>query len=1078
MPDDYNGTPVPENQNPDPGNGEENNNIPDWMKEAGWETSSGTFDESKPVFDDLDDDEDEIVPADIPAWLEEAAPEGFSSDPNATPAFEGLDVDEPFITTGDLVPPPSMEPPVQEQKPEQVEESVETEDTEAADESQAPLDGPDFDIPSWLENLELHEDSQETAIAWLENMPESLRATEDELQAAQDIPLVEPDVIEEPVDELAWVDETSLESDPPSPTIKAEQAHLSEDLVASELIPEAGDGDQIFRQDEIRSMDSELPSWLKELGDDQADIPESLEEQAELPSDESEELPPSQEESMPDWLTASEEPQITDSLTETPVQPPEPVAAPPAEGSDDIPDWLGEFEADSADSSDPDETAGWLDSLGTKEIPQIDSEPIQIEDLLEESPTEESEQFDLRDESPLPADSPPPVEDLSHPDGVSANDETLNAQVPEWLSKIGETEDQPEDEPLSLESFEPEEEIEIPVTESGFDTTSSWLDQISEKPLEDSSEEAAAQDSEVVDWLQEMGDQEAELPAEDELEIPDFSQDQIIEETPVEELDTSQYFALEEASGDESSDDLPDWLSELGQDEEQSLSLEDAIRLSDHDLNEEEVDFLSKKEEKQEEDADWLSKLDQIETQPDFSDTSPPAIEMEPITETEGIQPAEEEPEDPSIPGGMLDRLRDTAEFKSEEEVPQWLSDIKEEEDPQETAVLWLQQFVNQGGSVDFKNEIKRYTDELDPGVAVPKWMEDLKNEEDPQTTAMLWLEKLSADRQQESAPEPTSKEEDSGWLADLEREAAESEPAQAQEEVTDFDDPDQAWLSDLEIDEKLKPAEDDLPEWSKPESEGEAEEAEPPWMKATSPLEGDFYTDELAGGEEKEVEIPEWLAGYAEGEAPDKDEDEISDDDEYTWLAASDATAAPRTPLDLNKAAISQLESILGISHQIARGIVTHREKHGPYRGFEDLKDVPEIVDEQTIDILKPEVIISEVPEPEPQQPPVPEPDPEPAPPQKKPAKKPAAKANFEEVLVTARARINERKVDQAAEQYSLLIKKKKFLTEIIEDLKQAALDFPLEIAVYQTLGDAFMQKDMLDKALEAYSKAEDLLS
>ena len=51
--------------------------------------------------------------------------------------------------------------------------------------------------------------------------------------------------------------------------------------------------------------------------------------------------------------------------------------------------------------------------------------------------------------------------------------------------------------------------------------------------------------------------------------------------------------------------------------------------------------------------------------------------------------------------------------------------------------------------------------------------------------------------------------------------------------------------------------------------SEEIPEGEEPLWMKATSPLEGDFHTDELAGSAEKEVEIPAWLAGYGEGEEP-----------------------------------------------------------------------------------------------------------------------------------------------------------------------------------------------------------------
>ena len=75
------------------------------------------------------------------------------------------------------------------------------------------------------------------------------------------------------------------------------------------------------------------------------------------------------------------------------------------------------------------------------------------------------------------------------------------------------------------------------------------------------------------------------------------------------------------------------------------------------------------------------------------------------------------------------------------------MENLKKEEDPQETAILWLKQFVESGNEASLQDEIKRYTDELNPGDTVPKWMEDLKHEEDPQTTAMLWLEKLAGER-------------------------------------------------------------------------------------------------------------------------------------------------------------------------------------------------------------------------------------------------------------------------------------------------------------------------------------------
>ena len=85
MPEDNQGMPLSEDQNPNPGNQEDN--IPDWMKEAGWGEDTGTFDESKPIFENIDDEDDAIVPADIPAWLEDAAPDGVNVDPRCHPCF-------------------------------------------------------------------------------------------------------------------------------------------------------------------------------------------------------------------------------------------------------------------------------------------------------------------------------------------------------------------------------------------------------------------------------------------------------------------------------------------------------------------------------------------------------------------------------------------------------------------------------------------------------------------------------------------------------------------------------------------------------------------------------------------------------------------------------------------------------------------------------------------------------------------------------------------------------------------------------------------------------------------------------
>ncbi len=1047
MPENNNGTSLPEDQNPNPGNQE--NNIPGWMKEAGWGKDSGVFDESKPVFD-TPDDEEEILPAEIPAWLENAAPDGFNADPDAAPAFESLADEGSYITTGDLIPrtpdeesPPSSETsPVEDAEPAKVEPKVTSSE-------------PEMDIPSWLKNLELDEDSQETAIAWLENMPDDLRATEEEIAASkapkvETIKPTEPETVEPPVDELAWIDEIANQAEKEKSQEDLTQAELSEDLVASELIPEQGSGEQIFGQEEIKSMESEAPDWLNELAEDDSKplgTPDA-ESVGSTPIPSADQDSDSGVNMMPDWLTdlAADEPAATPAPIQAPELDPETVPMIESEqtpdASSDIPDWLGDFESSAEPEPEDSSELDWLDNLPEKDTALAEKEQI--------SATQE-EVIDPESAGSIP-------ETASEFDSdVSPLDETLSTQVPDWLSKIGETGDADQGEISDSAKNDP-------------DDSASWLDQI-DKPIEDGlAPEESATDGEVTDWLENMDEKPEDITAFDDLRdslTGELDVDEV-EQKPV-ELETAKYFKQEE----EPSESMPDWLSEIaGDDTDASASLESAIRQSDHSLSDEEKEFLSQSEEAQDENADWLAKLDMTADET-ISEAESPAIKVDlPEEDTLLEQTESAEPTDPAISGGILDRLNDPADI-IEPEVPQWLENLKKEEDPQETAILWLKQFVESGNEASLQDEIKRYTDELNPGDTVPKWMEDLKHEEDPQTTAMLWLEKLAGERPAPEKPKPPKEEVEDGWLAELDKEAAVQSQEPRQEPVKDFQDTSKGWLADLEIDEKLKSEEPELPDWTSAEPEEIQEGDEPLWMKATSPLEGDFHTDELASSPEKEVEIPAWLAGYGEGEEPVEEPPptateeavDASDPDEYAWVPGTESPAPQKTskePIDLNKAAISQLESILGISYQVAQGIVIYREKQGPYRDIKDLLKVPEITDEQTIEILKPEVFIQAI-----------EVKPKP-----KPAKKTAAQdASVEERFQLAEVLIAESQISEALEHYAYLIKKKKSMPQVIENLIQAAADNPVDISILKTLGDAYMRIDKLDEALAAYSKAEELL-
>jgi len=1047
MPEDNNGTSIPEDQNPNPGN--QADNIPDWMKEAGWGKDSGAFDESKPAFDTPDDDE-EILPAEIPAWLENAAPDGFNADPDANPAFESLADEGSYITTGDLIPktPLNESPPSSETSP--------VEDTEPAKvEPKVTSSEPEMDIPSWLKNLEMDEDSQETAVTWLENMPADLRATDEEIAASkvpksETIKPTEPETVEPPVDELAWIDEIANQAEKEETQKDLSQAELSEDLVASELIPEQGSGEQIFGQEEIQSMESDAPDWLNELAEDDS-------KPLSTPAAETVDSVPIQSEDqdsdsgvnmMPDWLTdlAADEPAATPAPIPAPeldhATVPEIESEQTPDTSSDIPDWLGDFESSAKPEPEDSSELDWLDNLAEKDTAPAAEEQIAAtqEEVIDPEPTE---------------GKPEPASKFEG--DVSPLDETLSTQVPDWLSKIGETEDADQGE------------ISDPA-KNDTDDSASWLDQI-DKPIEDDlAPEASPADGEVTDWLENMDEKPEEITAFDDLRdslTGDLEVDEV-EQKPV-ELETAKYLKQEE----ESSESMPDWLSEIaGDDTDASTSLEGAIRQSDHSLSDEEKDFLNQSEEAQDENADWLAKLD-LTADEIIPEAESPAIKVDLPEEDPSLEQTESaKPADPAISGGILDRLSDPADI-IEPEVPQWLENLKKEEDPQETAILWLKQFVESGNEASLQDEIKRYTDELNPGDTVPKWMEDLKHEEDPQTTAMLWLEKLAGERPPPEKPKPPKEEVEDGWLAELDKEAAVQSQEPREEPAKDFQDTNKGWLADLEIDEKLKSEEPELPDWTSDEPEETQEGDEPLWMKATSPLEGDFHTDELAGNAEKEVEIPAWLAGYGEGEEPEEEQAppvpdpalDSSNPDEYAWVSETETPAPQKTskePIDLNKAAISQLESILGISYQVAQGIVIYREKQGPYRDIKDLLKVPAITDEQTIEILKPEVFIQVIEDK----------------PKSKPVPKPAAQdASVEERFQLAEVLIAESQISEALEHYAYLIKKKKSVPQVIENLIQAAADNPVDISILKTLGDAYMRIDKLDDALAAYSKAEELL-
>jgi hypothetical protein len=79
--------------------------------------------------------------------------------------------------------------------------------------------------------------------------------------------------------------------------------------------------------------------------------------------------------------------------------------------------------------------------------------------------------------------------------------------------------------------------------------------------------------------------------------------------------------------------------------------------------------------------------------------------------------------------------------------------------------------------------------------------------------------------------------------------------------------------------------------------------------------------------------------------------------------------------------------------------------------------------------------------------------------------------------VLHMARQSMEHGGLDAAINGYTKLIKRAKFLEEVIYDLKEATYTHPVDVIIWQTLGDAHMRNNQLQEALDAYTKAEELL-
>ena len=80
-------------------------------------------------------------------------------------------------------------------------------------------------------------------------------------------------------------------------------------------------------------------------------------------------------------------------------------------------------------------------------------------------------------------------------------------------------------------------------------------------------------------------------------------------------------------------------------------------------------------------------------------------------------------------------------------------------------------------------------------------------------------------------------------------------------------------------------------------------------------------------------------------------------------------------------------------------------------------------------------------------------------------------------EMLKHAQEALEAHNIERALGHYDQLIQQGQFVEETIHDLRDALYRYPIDVAIWQLLGDAYMKSNHLQDALDAYTKAEELL-
>ena len=771
-------------------------------------------------------------------------------------------------------------------------------------------------------------------------------------------------------------------------------------------------------------LPAEQPDWLKNALPETTTPPPSAPAfvpEGEAPASPREESPAQPEDDIPDFLRAAGWGESTDTVDESKSSAmfedePASEAQPLEQG--DMPDWVKAMAPqETSEPAQEEEIPDWINKIGTGELP-VSSVPSE-ESSSENQPDWLSE-----------------VDDASTPDSQSADDQ------PDWLKDLSQ-EEQP-----ALESSE----------------ETDWLGQLG-------GEAEAVQPSQSVDdsdFLNSLKSDEPEQPepasasSEERSAMPDTGNLGMGEQEQDDSFAWLENLAAKQGateglltSPEERLEDEPDWIKQA----KGMIESKDQLPAQDQSVAEEPptqpavpattpsagLDDLGKSDEERDDSFAWLENLaakqgatEGLLTKPEERREDEPDW-VKKAKDSGGLKlPAEKVPEPVSEPTAHIEDLG-----KSEEE--------------RDDSFAWLENLAAKQGATEglLTTPEERREDE-------PDWVKQAKSTSElsvPEPSPTI----EESDHVQEDAGMMDHAREVGEKLFDESMGISEQEP-EVEETVEAAAPADEvsSWLEGLDKDESAEQAAlasgDDTAAWLKTLEEPDE-----------TPIETELAHPTEDAVEEPAEDLPGWLSGLDE-EVSKAPAVPASDDlpawmrDDTGELVAEPTKIEPTQPTDWSPEEEKKAE-VVETPPPAAPEPAPESEPERTSEPAPELESKPEPTPEPVEKLTPKEKEIKPATPPEPYKEPV--------------TRKTTGMLEMpvDPILGSARAELSRSNIPGALETYGKLIKKGRFLEEVIYDLRDALYRYPVEVSIWQSLGDAYMRANQLQDALDAYTKAEELL-